>query len=92
MLPSYSREVLPGGPDVAALRAVRARGVVAAGEARGGVYPACRDGLTTGFTKFWGDKEEPWVYYRRPHVGAACWFALAALDHNPYWGEAIPRK
>jgi hypothetical protein len=54
--------------------------------ADGSMVAASKDGLTTGFVKEWG----PWVYYRRPHVGATCWAIFAEMGWNPYWGEAIP--
>lgn len=76
----------------ACLKALRELGVVREPkEARGGVYAASRDGLTTGFSKVWteGAKPEPWLYYHRPHLGATCWYVFAELGWNPYWGEAI---
>jgi hypothetical protein len=72
------------------LQALRTVGVVKdPAEGRGGVFAASRDGMTTGFVKEWGEKKEPWVYYRRPHVGATCWYIFAELGWNPYWGEAV---
>jgi len=57
----------------------------------GAIYAADRDGLTTGFWKRWAQnqKEQPWVYYRRPHLGATCWYIFAELGWNPYWGERV---
>ncbi len=49
----------------------------------GAMPAACHDGLTTGFQKEWGD----WVYYRRSHLGATCWYICAELGCNPYWPE-----
>jgi hypothetical protein len=79
----------------AALHALRSEGVVKMPHpAHGGVYAASRDGLTTGFHKVWTPrgKKEPWLYYRRPHLGATCWHLFAELDWNPYWGEPINRE
>ena len=41
--------------------------------------PYC--GLTTGFTLNTG---EPWLYFRRLHVGATAWQALAEQGANPF--------
>jgi hypothetical protein len=74
------------------LKALRALGVAREPKgALGGVYAASRDGLTTGFSKVWteGAKAEPWLYYRRPHLGATCWYIFAELGWSPYWGEAV---
>lgn len=58
----------------------------AAGAKPGGAMPAaCHDGVSTGFTKEWGN----WVYYHRPHLGATCWYIFADLGWNPYWREPI---
>jgi hypothetical protein len=56
----------------------------------GGIYAAddftpplpVRDWLTTGFTLNSG---EPWLYYRRLHVGATAWLALAERNINPFF-------
>lgn len=42
----------------------------------GGLWAADRDGLTTGFD---------WLYFRRLHVGATAWLALAHKSVNPFW-------
>lgn len=47
----------------------------AAQHASGGLPAADRDGLTTGFG---------FHYYRRPHLGATAWLALAELGANPF--------
>lgn len=47
----------------------------AAQHASGGLPAADRDGLTTGFG---------FSYYRRLHVGATAWLALAELGVNPF--------
>ena len=38
--------------------------------------------VTTGF--FLPDGQ-PWLYYRRPHVGATAWALLAERGANPFW-------
>lgn len=56
----------------------------AARDPGGGVYAAERDGLTTGF--YLPRKDDgPWLYFRRLHVGATGWAALAKLRVNPFW-------
>jgi hypothetical protein len=54
-----------------------------------GAMPATdRSTLTTGLRL--GDGS-PWLYYRRPHVGATAWFLLAELGVNPFWfPETVP--
>jgi hypothetical protein len=47
----------------------------------GGIHATDRDGVTTGFTLNDG---QPWLYYRRPHVGATAWLALAEQGVNPF--------
>ncbi|MCB9266450.1 MAG: hypothetical protein H6558_15580 [Lewinellaceae bacterium] len=41
-----------------------------------GIVAASIDHLTTGFN---------WEYHRRLHLGATCWYLLAALGVNPYF-------
>lgn len=48
----------------------------------GGLPAADRDGLTTGF--FLPDGQ-PWLYFRRAHVGATAWLVLAEKSANPFW-------
>ncbi len=48
----------------------------------GGGYAADRNGLTTGFDL--PDGSGPWVYYRRVHVGATAWLAMASYGMNPF--------
>lgn len=47
----------------------------------GGIFAASKDGLTTGFTL---NNGQPWLYYRRLHVGATAWAALAEQGANPF--------
>jgi hypothetical protein len=62
----------------------------------GAMLAASADGLETGFNVgrcLSSDeannpnpkKDLPALYYRRPHVGATAWFALAESQVNPYW-------
>jgi uncharacterized protein YyaL (SSP411 family) len=48
----------------------------------GALHAADRDGLTTGFELASG---QPWLYYRRAHVGATAWLVLAEIGVNPFW-------
>lgn len=47
----------------------------------GGIYAADRDGLTTGFDLPDG---QPWLYFRRLHIGATAWLAVAENSFNPF--------
>ncbi len=47
----------------------------------GGLHATDKDGVTTGFTLNDG---QPWLYYRRLHVGATAWQALAEQGVNPF--------
>ncbi len=49
--------------------------------ANGGLWAASRDGLTTGFNLADGD---PWLYYKRLHVGATGWMEFALKKFNPF--------
>ncbi|OGV42700.1 MAG: hypothetical protein A2X46_05385 [Lentisphaerae bacterium GWF2_57_35] len=51
-------------------------------DASGGLYASDREVITTGFHLKEGD---PWLYYKRLHVGATAWMALAEKTHNPFW-------
>ena len=48
------------------------------------VYAASKDGLTTGFD-LPTDPPEPWLYYKREHIGATAWYIFAVKGINPYW-------
>ncbi|MFH0881161.1 MAG: hypothetical protein V2A34_15730 [Lentisphaerota bacterium] len=48
----------------------------------GGLPAADREVITTGFHLKDGT---PWLYYKRLHVGATAWFALAEKSYNPFW-------
>jgi hypothetical protein len=48
----------------------------------GGMYAADEDQITTGF---YTDTGEPWLYYRRLHVGATAWMVLVEQCMNPFW-------
>lgn len=50
-----------------------------------GALPAAdRDYTSTGFHLRDGT---PWVYYRRPHIGATAWYVLAERQWNPFYPE-----
>jgi hypothetical protein len=48
----------------------------------GGLFASDREVITTGFHMKDG---EPWLYYKRLHVGATAWMALAEKSLNPFW-------
>ncbi|MGN6549883.1 MAG: hypothetical protein ACTHJ3_08335 [Pararhizobium sp.] len=48
----------------------------------GWLYATGRDRITTGLTT--GPDNEPFYYFRRPHLGATAWAALAALGKDPF--------
>ena len=50
----------------------------------GAIPAASRDGLTTGFYLS-SSNNEPWLYYKRRHVGATAWYIFAREGVNPYW-------
>ena len=43
--------------------------------------------LSTGLAVGPGSKDQDFFYYRRPHLGATAWGALAALRWNPFQGR-----
>jgi hypothetical protein len=55
----------------------------------GALPAASKDGLTTGFDleKVDGEEAKPWLYYKRPHVGATAWLVFAETGVNPFWME-----
>lgn len=46
--------------------------------------------LTTGLAIGPDSKTDDFLYYRRPHLGATAWAALAALGWNPFTGKSVP--
>lgn len=46
--------------------------------------------LTTGLAIGPDSKTDDFLYYRRPHLGATAWAALAALGANPFTGARVP--
>ncbi|BAI76657.1 hypothetical protein AZL_e03120 (plasmid) [Azospirillum sp. B510] len=46
--------------------------------------------LTTGLAIGPDSKTDDFLYYRRPHLGATAWAALAALGWNPFTGKTVP--
>lgn len=46
--------------------------------------------LTTGLAIGPDSKTDDFHYYRRPHLGATAWAALAALGANPFTGKRVP--
>jgi hypothetical protein len=48
----------------------------------GGIVATNVDELTTGFQLSDGSS---WLYYKRLHVGATAWLALAQMKVNPFW-------
>ena len=48
----------------------------------GGIAATDRDRVTTGFQLSDGN---PWLYFRRPHIGATSWLMLAERRVNPFW-------
>jgi hypothetical protein len=66
------------------LRTIRVRGLDPASP--GAVLAASKDGLTTGFSRWWGE----WVYWKRLHAGGAtCWTIFARMGWNPYWARPV---
>jgi hypothetical protein len=51
----------------------------------GGLFATEPKELATGYDKVWG----MWQYYRRPHIGATCWYLFAERGWNPYWGAPV---
>lgn len=66
-----------------AQRADQLLSVLVAAQRFDGAMPASeRATLTTGFDLATGG---PWLYFRRVHVGATAWLALAESGENAYW-------
>jgi hypothetical protein len=61
---------------------------VAAQFSTGGYIYATREArITTGLAVSSGSKSADFYYYRRPHLAATSWAAMAALNWNPFTGE-----
>ncbi|WP_448205983.1 hypothetical protein [Azospirillum sp. sgz302134] len=45
--------------------------------------------ITTGLALGPDSKTDDFYYYRRPHLGATAWAALAAVGWNPFTGETV---
>jgi len=55
----------------------------------GYVYATREPRITTGLALSADSTSADFYYYRRPHLGATAWAALAALGRNPF---TAPRK
>lgn len=66
-------------------RAQRCLAEIASQFSSGGYVFATREArITTGLATGSASASADFYYYRRPHLGATAWAALAALDRNPY--------
>lgn len=63
-----------------------------AGEASPGgyVWATRRARITTGLAIGPDSTTDDFHYYRRPHLGATAWLALAAIGWNPFTGRRLP--
>ena len=69
----------------------RLRREVAAEVSPGGLLWATRRSrITTGLAIGPNSSTDDFYYYRRPHLGATAWAALAALGWNPFVGRRLP--
>lgn len=55
----------------------------------GWVYASREARLTTGLRIGPASTEDDFFYFRRPHLGATAWAALAALGYNPFTGRRV---
>lgn len=55
----------------------------------GYVWATRQDSITTGLAIGPDSKTDDFRYYRRPHLGATAWTALAAVGWNPFTGERV---
>ena len=55
----------------------------------GWLYASREARLTTGLRIGPASTEDDFFYFRRPHLGATAWAALAALRHNPFTGGRV---
>jgi hypothetical protein len=56
----------------------------------GYVWATRRPSLTTGLAIGPDSETDDFHYYRRPHLGATAWAALAAAGWNPFTGRRLP--
>lgn len=54
------------------------------------LYATRREKLTTGLAIGPDSTTADFHYYRRPHLGATAWAAIAAMRWNPFTGRRIP--
>ncbi|GAA0255215.1 hypothetical protein GCM10008965_24930 [Methylorubrum aminovorans] len=55
----------------------------------GWLYASREARLTTGLRIGPTSTQDDFFYFRRPHLGATAWAALAALRHNPFTGGRV---
>lgn len=55
----------------------------------GWLYASREARLTTGLRIGPTSTQDDFFYFRRPHLGATAWAALAALGHNPFTGGRV---
>ncbi len=55
----------------------------------GWLYASREARLTTGLQIGPTSTQDDFFYFRRPHLGATAWAALAALGHNPFTGGRV---
>lgn len=55
----------------------------------GWLYASREARLTTGLRIGPASTEDDFFYFRRPHLGATAWAALAALGYNPFTGRHV---
>lgn len=55
----------------------------------GWLYATRRESLTTGLKIGPQSTTADFIYFRRPHLGATAWAALAALGWNPFLGRIV---
>ncbi|GEL43693.1 hypothetical protein MEX01_42840 [Methylorubrum extorquens] len=55
----------------------------------GWLYASREARLTTGLRIGPASTQDDFFYFRRPHLGATAWAALAALGHNPFTGGRV---
>ncbi len=55
----------------------------------GWLYATREARVTTGLRIGPASTQDDFFYFRRPHLGATAWAALAALGHNPFTGAGL---